>query len=292
MTDVAADRVEGQGADGRRGVEASEAADFRRRVREGAWTRSTSGVAPSSAQANLVVLPERYADDFEAFCGANPRPCPLLERTRPGDARTTQVGDVDLRSDVPRYRVWRDGELVDEPTDVADLWAHDLVAFLLGCSFTFEQALLDAGVPLRHVEQDRTVPMFVTDVACESRGAFAGPLVVSMRPVPEDLVDVAVEASSPYGLAHGAPVQVGEPGQIGVADLSAPDFGEAVDAHDGDVPLFWACGVTPQVALRRAAPPLAITHAPGHMVVTDLPHEALRVPRQSPTRRQEVPSSP
>ena len=259
-------------------VAAAEADQFRAQVRSGAWARSTSGVAPSRAQANLVVVPADVAEDFAGFCAANPRPCPLIERTEPGAARTTRAGDVDLRTDVPRYRVWRDGEVADEPTDVGDLWRDDLVAFLLGCSFTFEQALVDAGVPLRHVEQDRTVSMFATDVPCEPSGAFSGPLVVSMRPVPEDLVETAVAASTPYGLAHGAPVHVGDPGALGVRDLGSPDFGDPVEHHDGDVPVFWACGVTPQRALAQARLPFAITHAPGHMVVTDLPHDALRVP--------------
>ena len=255
---------------------ASDAAGFRARVRSGRWTRSTSGVAPSRAQANLVVLPADDAEDFAAFCTANPRPCPLVERTSPGDVRTTRAGDVDLRTDVPRYRVWRDGEVTDEPTDVGDLWRDDLVAFLLGCSFTFEQALVDAGVPLRHVEQDRTVPMYATSVPCEPSGPFRGPLVVSMRPVPSALVGTAVAASAPYDLAHGAPVHVGDPGVLGIRDLDSPDFGDPVGRHDGDVPVFWACGVTPQRALAQARPRFAITHAPGHMVVTDLPHDALR----------------
>ncbi|MDP8978697.1 MAG: putative hydro-lyase [Actinomycetota bacterium] len=252
------------------------AEEFRGRVRTGEMGGPTSGAVPAAAQANLVVLPAQLAEDFAVFAGANPRACPLVDRTDPGDPRPARAApSADLRTDVPRYRVFVDGEPVAEPADVRDWWRDDLVAFLLGCSFTFETALSRAGVPLRHVEQGRNVSMYVTDRPCEPAGRLAGPQVVSMRPIPAAQVDLAARVTAPYELAHGAPVHAGDLSALGIADLAAPDFGDPVDAHDGDVPVFWACGVTPQVVVRRARPELFITHAPGHMFVTDLPHEAL-----------------
>lgn len=252
------------------------AEQFRARVRAGELAEPTTGEVPGAAQANLVILPARLADDFAAFAAANPRACPVVDRTDPGDPRPPRAApSADLRTDVPRYRVFVDGEPEAEPTDVRDWWRDDLVAFLLGCSFTFEAALIRAGVPLRHVEQGRNVPMYVTDRPCEPAGRLAGPQVVSMRPIPAARVDVAVRVTAPYELAHGAPVHAGDPSGLGIASLAAPDFGDAVDAHEGDVPVFWACGVTPQVVVRRARPELFISHAPGHMFVTDLAHDAL-----------------
>ena len=253
-----------------------DAGMFRARVRAGEVAEPTAGAVPAAAQANLVVLPAHLADDFAAFAAANPRACPVVDRTDPGDPRPPRAApSADLRTDVPRYRVLVDGEQVAEPTDVRDWWRDDLVAFLLGCSFTFEAALSRAGIPLRHVEQGRNVPMYVTDRPCEPAGRLAGPQVVSMRPIPAARVDEAARVTAPYGLAHGAPVHSGNPSGLGIANLAAPDFGDPVDAHGGDVPVFWACGVTPQVVVRRARPDLFISHAPGHMFVTDLPHDAL-----------------
>ena len=238
----------------------------------------TSGAAPGYTQANLVVLPRDWAWDMLLFAQRNPRPVPVLEVTDPGSPRTGLAPGADLRTDLPRYRVWRDGELVAEPTDVLDVWRGDLVAFLIGCSFSFETALLAAGVPVRNIEQGRNVSMYVTDVACRPAGRLSGPLVVSMRPVPAALVATAVQVTGRMPQVHGAPVRVGDPAGLGIADLADPDFGDPVAAEPGDVPVFWACGVTPQAAVLASRPPLAITHAPGHMFVTDVPDAVYRLP--------------
>ncbi len=230
----------------------------------------TSGWCPGYAQANLVAVPADWAYDVLLFCQRNPRPCPVLDVTDPGAVTTWLAPGADLRTDLPSYRVWRDGELSSEPADVMDAWRPDLVAFLLGCSFTFETGLAEAGIPLRHVEQDRNVPMYLTDVECRPAGRMSGPLVVSMRPIPGALVGDAAMISGRMPAVHGAPVHVGDPDGLGIVDLDKPDYGDAVDFRRGDLPVFWACGVTPQAALLASRPPFAITHSPGHMLVTDV----------------------
>lgn len=238
----------------------------------------TTGCAPGYTQANLVVLPREWAFDMLLFGQRNPQPVPLLDVTEPGATSTALAPGADLRTDLPRYRVWRDGELVAEPTDVADLWREDLVSFLIGCSFSFETALLDAGVPVRNIEQGRNVSMYRTNVECRPAGRLAGPMVVSMRPVPAAQVVTAVQVTARMPEVHGAPVHVGAPEALGIADLARPDFGDPVDLQPGDVPMFWACGVTPQAALMASRPPFAITHAPGFMFVTDVPDAVYRKP--------------
>jgi uncharacterized protein YcsI (UPF0317 family) len=250
-------------------------ADARARYRAGLAVPS-SGEAPGFTQANLVVVPQDWAFDMLLFGQRNPQPVPLLDVTDPGSFGTVLAPDADLRSDLPRYRVWRDGELADEPTDVTDLWTDDLVAFLIGCSFSFETALMDAGVPVRNIEQGRNVSMYRTNRACRPAGRLSGPLVVSMRPVPAEHIVTAVQVTGRMPQVHGAPVHVGSPSSLGITDLDRPDFGDPVDFADGDVPVFWACGVTPQAALMASRPPFAITHAPGHMFVTDVPDAAYR----------------
>jgi uncharacterized protein YcsI (UPF0317 family) len=234
----------------------------------------TAAWAPGYTQANLVVLPRDIAFDFMLFAQRNPKPCPVLDVSEPGIPVTSLAPEADLRTDLPAYRVWEQGECVAETADITGYWRDDLVAFLIGCSFTFEQALMAAGVPVRHIEQDRNVPMFVTSTQCRPAGIFRGPMVVSMRPVPADRVAAAVQVTSRYPAVHGAPVHIGSPETLGISDLAKPDFGDPVEAQDGDVPVFWACGVTPQVALASARPPFAITHAPGHMFITDVLDEA------------------
>ena len=249
------------------------AAEARVRIRAGEHVGPTSGLAPGFAQANLVVLPADDALDFLRFCVRNPKPCPLLEVTDTGSPHpATLATEADLRTDVPRYRVFRGGELVDEPTDLARYWRDDLVAFLLGCSFTFEWALAAAGLPLAHQAQGVNVPMYVTNRRCVPAGPFEGPLVVSMRPFGPSDVRRAVEVSARFPAMHGGPVHVGDPTALGVADLDAPDFGDPVRIGPDEVPVFWACGVTPQAVALEARPTLAIFHAPGHMFITDLPH--------------------
>jgi uncharacterized protein YcsI (UPF0317 family) len=252
-------------------------AEHRARYRAGLAV-PTSGAAPGHTQANLVVLPQDWAWDMLLFAQRNPQPVPVLEVTDPGSPETALAPGADLRTDLPRYRVWRDGELVDEPTDVRDVWRDDLVAFLIGCSFSFETALMDAGVPIRNVEQGRNVSMYRTSVPCRPAGRLSGPLVVSMRPVPAALVPTAVQVTARMPQVHGAPVHVGAPDALGIGDLAAPDYGDPVEAAPGDVPVFWACGVTPQAAVLASRPPLAITHAPGHMFVTDVPDAVYRLP--------------
>lgn len=253
-------------------------ADARRRFREGLVT-STAGWSAGYAQANLIAVPHDYAFDVLLFAQRNPKPCPILDVLEPGQFTGPLLGeDGDIRTDVPAYQVYLDGEPVQQVADATDAWANDLVAFLVGCSFSFEAALLEAGVPVRHIEEGRNVPMYRTDRGCRPAGRMHGPLVVSMRPVPAECVADAVRITSRYPSVHGAPVHVGDPAGLGIADLSAPDFGEAVTIHDGEVPVFWACGVTPQAAVMASRPPLAIGHAPGHMLVTDLCDSALIVP--------------
>jgi uncharacterized protein YcsI (UPF0317 family) len=251
-----------------------------RQVREAArrseLTGPTCGMAPEFAQANLVILPEELAADFLLFCQRNPKPCPLLDVTSPGSPVPQRVApDADLRTDLPKYRIWRDGQLVDEPTQIGQYWQENLVGFLLGCSFTFEAALVRAGVPVRHLELGCNVPMFRTSIPCQPAGMFHGPLVVSMRPMRAAEAIRAVQITSRYPSVHGAPVHLGDPGLLGIADLARPDFGDPVPVADGELPVFWACGVTPQAAVMSARPPLAITHSPGCMFVTDLLNEEL-----------------
>lgn len=250
--------------------------EARREIRHGRWVRPTAGLAPGYTQANLIALPRRWAYDFLLFAQRNPKPCPALEVTDPGcpEPRLIAPG-ADLRTDLPKYHVWRHGELEAESLEVTAVWRDDLVAFLLGCSFTFESALLAAGVPVRHLEEGCNVPIYVTSVECVPAGPFRGPMVVSMRPVPHRLVPRAVLVTARYTAAHGAPVHIGRPDAIGISDLSQPDFGHPVTVRAGETPVFWACGVTSQVVARRARPELMITHAPGHMFVTDLRDEQL-----------------
>ncbi len=255
----------------------SQPAAARRRFRAGLDV-PTTGWAAGHTQANMVVLPREWAFDMLLFAQRNPRPVPLLDVTDPGAVSTELAPDADLRTDLPRYRVWREGELVDEPSDVVDLWGDDLVTFLIGCSFSFDAALMDAGVPVRNIEQHRNVSMYRTNVACRAAGRLSGPLVVSMRPIPASQVVAAVQVTDRMPQVHGAPVHVGSPSSLGITDLSAPDFGDPVTAHNGDVPVFWACGVTPQAALMASKPPFAITHAPGFMFVTDVPDSDYRLP--------------
>jgi uncharacterized protein YcsI (UPF0317 family) len=243
----------------------------REMIRAGAWRRPTAGLAPGYVQANLVILPQAQAYDFLLFCQRNPKPCPLLEVTEAGSPAVDPAWgeDVDLRVDLPRYRVYEGGALAREVDTIADLWRADLVSFLLGCSFTFEQALQEAGVPIRHQECGCNVPMYRTNIPCRPAGAFRGPVVVSMRPVPARLVPLAVTVTARFPGVHGAPIHVGDPAAIGIADLGRPDYGDPVPVYPGETPVFWACGVTPQAAAEAARIPFMITHAPGHMLVTD-----------------------
>lgn len=241
--------------------------EARQLFRDGLVT-PTAGWSRGWTQANLMVLPRELALDFLVFAQRNPKPCPVLDVLEAGEVSGPLL-DGDVRTDLPAYRVYVDGELAEETTDVSAWWREDLVSFLVGCSFTFESALVEGGVPVRHVEQGVNVPMYVTSRRCRPAGEISGPLVVSMRPVPAEQVADAVRITSRYPAVHGAPVHVGDPAALGIADLARPDFGDPVDVRPGEVPVFWACGVTPQAAVMESRPPLAIAHAPGHMLVTD-----------------------
>jgi len=247
-------------------------------VRNGAHRGPTSGIAPGYVQGNLAILPQALADDFFRFCHSNPRPCPLLAVSEPGDPRLPALGeDLDIRTDLPLYRIWRDGVLVDEVGSLEQAWRDDLVAFVIGCSFSFEEALLDDGIPLRHIERNTNVPMYRTRVATRPAGPFHGPLVVSMRPLrPADAIR-AVQITSRFPSVHGAPVHIGKPEMLGIADIGKPDYGDPVEVADDELPVFWACGVTPQAVIAAMRPALCITHAPGHMLVTDLKNSRLAI---------------
>ena len=246
-------------------------ADVRQAIRDGLWTRHTAGLARGKLQCNLAILPAAYALDFLTFCQRNPKPCPVVGISDRGDPMLPTLGhDIDIRTDVPQYRVFRDGALVGEQSDIRDLWRDDMVSVALGCSFTFENALVAAGIPVRHIERDTTVPMFSSNIALTPAGPFGGTMVITMRPIPRDRVDDAIRISAQFPQAHGAPVAIGDPADVGIADLSKPGWGEAVPVAHDEVPVYWACGVTPQNVLRAAKLPLCITHTPGCMLIADV----------------------
>jgi uncharacterized protein YcsI (UPF0317 family) len=251
-------------------------ADLRATARRGEWTGSTAGQCPRYQQANLVIIPSDVASEFASFCTRNPKPCPLIEITPPGDPepRLSAPG-ASLRTDVPGYRVYQKGELVFRGKSLDNWWRDDLVGFLLGCSFTFEHALTEAGVSMQHTLRGTTVPMFVASIECVPAGRFTGPMVVTFRAIPRNQLEVVLELSSRYPHAHGAPVHVGDPAAIGISDIEKPDFGDPVPVDSNDVPVFWACGVTPQAVARAVRLDFMITHEPGQMFLTDLPREGL-----------------
>lgn len=244
--------------------------EARHAIRRG-LTRPTSGMAPGHVQGNLAILPRDLAADFLRFCHLNPKPCPVIGISEPGSPFVPALGaDLDIRTDLPRYRVWRDGEIVEEPTDIAHLWREDLVAFVIGCSFSFEEALLEDGIPLRHIACGDNVAMWRTSIDCAPAGPFSGKMVVSMRPLrPADAIR-AIQITSRFPAVHGAPVHIGRPDLIGIGDITRPDYGDPVAIMDDELPVFWACGVTPQAVIAAIRPAFAITHAPGCMLVTDL----------------------
>ncbi|MFQ5829117.1 MAG: putative hydro-lyase [Candidatus Methylomirabilia bacterium] len=252
--------------------------EIRGDMRKGKYTGITAGLAPGYVQANLVILPKDSAYDFLLFCQRNPRPCPLIEVTDTGSPEPAGVAPgADLRTDLPKYRIYKDGALAGEVTEITPYWRDDLVGFLLGCSFTFEWALMDSGIPLRHIEQGRNVSMWRTSLACRPAGCFYGPMVVSMRPIATELVPKAVTVTARFPMAHGAPVHIGDPSAIGIADVAKPEWGDPSEFRPGEVAVFWACGVTPQAVALASKPPFVITHSPGHMFITDMPNHVLSV---------------
>ena len=246
-------------------------AELRAAIRRGDWRKPTAGLAPRYVQVNLAILPAAHAADFQRFCQRNPKPCPLIAVSEVGDPRMTMLGaDLDIRTDVPRYRVFQHGEEVAQPNNVLDHWRDDLVTFAIGCSFTFEHSLIEHGIGIRHIEQGRNVPMFRTGVQTTPAGKFSGPMVMTMRPMKAADAIRAIQITSRFPGVHGAPVHIGDPSLIGISDLSKPEYGDAVDVREGEIPVFWGCGVTPQAALLQAKPEFCITHAPGFMLITDL----------------------
>lgn len=250
-------------------------ADLRQEIRSGRYVSHTAGLGEGFLQTNLVIVPEAHALDFMRYCQRNPKPCPLVGVSDTGDPMMRTLGaNIDIRTDVPAYNIYRDGQLETSVTDIRHLWREDMVAFALGCSFTFERALHEAGIPVWHVENDTTVPMFRSSAETVPAGPFRGKMVVSMRAVEKARVEETIAIARGFPLAHGAPVQVSNPTAIGITDINHPDWGDPAPVVPGQVPVFWACGVTPQVAIEAARLPLVITHKPGHMLITDVPDDA------------------
>lgn len=248
----------------------------RKAAREGSLTGPTSGLSNGFVQVNLVILPASQAAGFLRFCQANPKPCPLLAVSEPGDRSCLLLGqELDIARDVPAYRIYRNGVVSETVTDVADAWRDDLVTFALGCSFTFEHALIQSGLQIRHIDEDRNVPMYQTSVPLITAGGFSGNLVVSMRPFAAADAIRAIQITTRYPQVHGSPVHLGNPALIGISDLGKPDYGDPVSVDENEIPVFWACGVTPQQVLIDSGIEFAITHSPGHMLVTDIPDNSL-----------------
>ena len=246
------------------------APEIRHQIRNNRLVRPTAGLAPSHVQANLAILPREYAFDFLLFCQRNPKPCPIIEVLEPGEVEVKSTApNSDIRTDIPLYRIYESGILTEEVTDIKKYWRNDLVSFLLGCSFSFETAMVDAGIPLRHQQTGNNVAMYITNIATTPAGTFSGPMVVSMRPIKRDQVVRAVQVTSRFPATHGAPVHIGTPQDIGITHIDRPDFGDPVEIKDDEEPVFWACGVTPQAVALNCKPPLMITHAPGRMFITD-----------------------
>lgn len=255
-----------------------KASQARELIRYGKWKGPTCGIALGYTQANLVILPKELAYDFLLFAYRNPKPCPVLDVTDVGNPEPKGAAPgADLRTDIPKYRVYRKGQLESELDNLTDCWQDNFVAFLLGCSFTFEKALLENDIPVRHIEEGKNVPMYITNIKTRPAGSFHGNMVVSMRPIPQELVIRAVQVTSRFPAVHGSPVHIGDPKKIGISSLDKPDFGDAVEIKDGEVPVFWACGVTPQAVAMESKPEIMITHSPGHMFITDIKEEQLSV---------------
>ncbi|CDZ75462.1 UPF0317 protein [Peptoniphilus sp. ING2-D1G] len=239
-------------------------------IRKNELLRPTSGISKGHVQANLAILPKDVAFDFLIFAQRNPKPCPILDVTEIGNPEPKLMAPgADLRFDIPKYRIYKKGELVDEVTDIEKYWTDDMVGFLIGCSFSFESAMLNAGIPVRHIEDNHNVPMYLTNIETKPAGAFHGKMVVSMRPIPYHQVVRAVTVTSRFPSVHGAPVHVGSPELIGIKDIDKPDFGERSEIKEGEIPVFWACGVTPQSIAMTSKPEIMITHSPGYMFICD-----------------------
>ncbi len=248
-----------------------DARRLRAKIRTGEHDGLTTGLAPGMVQLNLAILPKAWADDFQRFCELNPKPCPLVSMTEAGNSIFPDDigGGLDVCTDAPRYLVFRDGALADEVTDLTELWQDDFVAFGMGCSYSFEEALVEGGLSLRHIEQGTKVPLYVSNIETEPAGPFRGPTILSMRPfLPEDAIR-AIEVTAKYPRVHGTPLHFGNPEMVGIDDIASPYSGSPPVMQENEVPVFWACGVTPQIIVEHAKPPICITHKPGHMLITD-----------------------
>lgn len=252
--------------------------EIRSLIRKQEITGPTAGMSKGFTQANLVILKKEHAFDFLLFCQRNPKSCPLLDVTEPGSfIPGTIAKEADIRKDIPKYRIYRDGINMEEVMDITEYWEDDMVGFLLGCSFTFETPLLESGIPIRHIEEKCNVPMYKTNIQCEKAGVFEGPTVVSMRPMSHEDAIRAIQITSRFPAVHGSPIHIGDPSQIGIADISKPDFGDSVTIKEGEIPVFWACGVTPQAVAMQCKPSIMITHAPGCMFISDIKDEKLSI---------------
>ncbi|MCI6737342.1 MAG: putative hydro-lyase [Intestinibacter sp.] len=251
--------------------------EVRKLIREGKIVKPTSGMCAGYAQANLVVLPKDLAYDFLLFAQRNPKPCPILEVSDVGSRTLKKIAkDCDIAKDIPKYRIYKKGELVGEYTDVSEFWQDDFVSFLIGCSFSFESEMIEAGIEIRHITEDCNVPMYMTNIECESAGIFNGKMVVSMRPIKPDQIVKAVTVTETMPKVHGTPIHIGDPSVIGIKDINKPEFGDAVTINEGEVPVFWPCGVTPQSVIMNVKPDIVITHSPGHMLITDVKNVELK----------------
>ena len=261
-----------------RNYESMDPKDIRELIRKQVITGPTAGMSKGYTQANLAILKKEHAFDFLLFCQRNPKPCPLLDVTEPGSFIPSLIAkDADIRKDIPKYRIYRDGVFTEEVVDITEYWEDDMVSFLIVCTFTFETPLLESGIPVRHIEENCNVPMYKTNIACNKAGKFSGPTVVSMRPMtPEDAIR-AVQITSRFPAVHGAPIHIGDPSLIGIKDISKPDIGDAVTLKEGEIPVFWACGVTPQAVAMESKPSIMITHAPGCMFISDVKDEKYSV---------------
>lgn len=244
--------------------------EVRKLIREGVIDFPTAGMCRGYAQANLIILPPEYAADFEEFAKLNPFPCPILEIIKGDTPATHDMGEGDICTDIPKYRVYENGVFTKELTDASEYWKKGYVGFLIGCSFSFEEALMSAGIEVRHIATKRNVPMYKTNIQTKKAGPFEGPMVCSMRPMTPENAKKAYDITVKMPNVHGAPVHMGDAIEVGVSDVMKPDYGDAVDVYEGEIPVFWPCGVTPQAAVENAKPPIAITHAPGHMFITDI----------------------
>lgn len=250
-------------------------AQVRQQIRKGVIDFPTAGMAAGYAQANLVILPQMYARDFREWIRQNPQACPLLETIKQTPLTKTIASHADICTDIPRYRIYENGRFTKEVTDTSQFWQLDMVGFLIGCSFSFEEALLDAGIEIRHLTEKHNVPMYKTNIMTNSVGRFKGPMVVSMRPMTPAKAKLAYQITAKMPNVHGAPIQIGDPAAIGINDLTHPDYGDPDTIKPGEIPVFWPCGVTPQAAIENAKLPLVITHAPGHMFITDIKNAEL-----------------